>query len=556
MSVTKVSAGDSAVFFESSVEDRQALAETVAASSTRSADEVTGLVEDLAEHEKALLDWMGRAPENAELFLEDPLAALEKAGLGIGAETVARLRSVAEDLAGSTSVADPTPPPGDRRPSPAAAAGTPTLKLQGWDLVAANTQKALNNAFALLFAAGLIPKTFTERIGATEVTVNVGAPSIDLDPTTAGGRKGVVGITSQIESGSIKGPVDAPIPSGKLEVVTVLSFVQFPGQEEATIERLALDFTSGETVCNVTIDQAGWDPAWTKLLEEGILGFLRRQPPGAFFVGEVEVPKAEAPIAPAGKSDFAVQAGPEPAENVLLLLMLTPSGKAGNPDFGSAPSLVPAGQSAAVYISNRLLIDKVAVPSLAEGLKVSESSFSLSGSSTELSSATFSGKKDLGDEYESELTGLRLEVDGNGQIQGAYTVAAHPGFNLGETYYFKVTGNVYVTPELDLSSQSLTFKTTANEGSAKIECSAAGWVIISFIVALTFGTVGALIAIVLAVVVPVVITQLRIPVNLPPGLLKELETGIDSFRWPAQKDFSLSAVELPGDLALIGEPTN
>jgi hypothetical protein len=559
MPVTKVSAGESAVFFESSSEDRQVLAEVVAAATGSAAAEVSRPLEDLAEHEKDLLAWIDRSPENARLFLEEPLEAVEKADLGIGGEALARLRDVAKAVEGSFAADSPTAS-ADGQGGAAAVAGKPSLQLQGWDLVAASTQRALNSALAQLFAEGAIQKAFTETVeskvlGKITVTVNVGAPSIDLNPAAAKGQRGLVGITFPIESGSIKGQTEIAIPPGRLEVVTALSYVDVEGKEEGRIERLALDFTSEKTVCEVVIEEQGWDPAWSKLLGEGLATYLRGQTPGAFYLGEVEVAKEATPIAPAGGSDFAVQVGPEPAENVLLLLMLSPSGKAGNPDFGSAPSLVPAGQQAAFYLSNRLLIDKVVAPALAKGLEVPESSFGLSGSSTELCAARFSGRKSLSGDYEPELTGLELEVNGNGQIQSAYTVAAHPGFNLGETYYFKVTGNIFVTPVLDVGTQALTFKTEADEGSAKIECSVAGWIIIGAAILFSFGTLGALVAIVLAVVVPIVITQLRFPVSLPSSLLKHLETSIGSVRWPAQKDFPLNAVELPGDLVFIGEPT-
>lgn len=181
-------------------------------------------------------------------------------------------------------------------------------------------------------------------------------------------------------------------------------------------------------------------------------------------------------------------------------------------------------------------------------------SFSCSGNPTTPYSASFSGAKGLGGQYEPELTGLTLSVNGSGQVQGNYAVHAHPLFNAGETYYVLVEGSIFVTPTLNSANQQITFATTDNPVTGEIKCSAVGWVIVAAAIILSFGTLGAFIAIVLAIVAPIVITQLKFPVLLPPTLLASIQNGLGSFTWPAQKEYQLSALELSGDLILFGEP--
>lgn len=54
-----------------------------------SAHEGDQLLQELNRHEAQLNEWLNRSPENAILFIEDPVTALRAANLGI-AESVLR----------------------------------------------------------------------------------------------------------------------------------------------------------------------------------------------------------------------------------------------------------------------------------------------------------------------------------------------------------------------------------------------------------------------------------------------------------------------------------
>jgi hypothetical protein len=434
---------------------------------------------------------------------------------------------------------------------------------QGWDLIAAITQQSLNTLVASAFQQGDIPATFSEQVnlplvGEATVSVTIGPPSIDLNPQQGQGQSGMAGVTFQIVSGSISANnfQTITIPEGTLEVVTVLSYVtaEFSG---GSTERLSIDFTSPLAVFNVIIQNPTWSQTLTTVVEAALKAGLQVLLPGSLSLGSVNVPSQAAPLVPVGQADFAIQINSDPNLNTLMLLMVTSSGTAptgpGATDFSNAPSIIPAGQQSALYISNRMLIQELIVPQLATSLQLQASAFTIQGSATTPYTATFSGDQSINAEFDPDLMNLVVSVNSSQQVQAAYVVDAHPVVNTGQTFYIEVDGDIFVS--IVLSGQTITFNTTANSGTASLHASALGWTIVVAAIIASFGTLGALLGTVLAVVVPVVLTELSFSITLPTPVLAKINQGLGSFSWPAQANFPLTSIQMPGDLIFFGTPT-
>lgn len=433
---------------------------------------------------------------------------------------------------------------------------------QGWDLIAAITQQSLNTLLASAFQQGDIPSSYSQPVtlplvGQATVSLILGSPSIDLNPQQAQGQSSMVGITFMI-SGSItaKNLPTITIPEGTLEVVTNISYVtiEFSG---GSTEKLSLDFTSPLALFNVVITNPTWDQTMTSVVESAIKAGLQLLAPGSISLGSVNVPAVAAPLEPVGQGDFAIQINSDPNLNTLMLLMTTPSGTQptgpGATDFSSAPPIIPAGQQAAVYVSNRVLIQDLIVPQLATSLQLQPSAFTIQGSATTPYTATFSGNQSMTGQFSPELMNLVVSVNGSQQVQAAYTVDAHPVVNTQQVFYVEVDGDIFVS--IVLNGQTITFNTTSNSGNGSLHASVLGWAIVVAAIVATWGTLSAFLGMVLAIVVPIVITELSFPVNLPPAVLDKINNGLGSFTWPAQTNFPLVSIQLPGDLIFFGTPT-
>jgi hypothetical protein len=537
--------------------EREKLAGVLGALEGIDADDVHGLLGELERHEAEVLAWIGRSPQNVERFLAEPLAALGQADPGIDQSTLRRLGRLSEAVAASMA------PAAAEAVVPAAAGGEPTLLTQGWDLVAGITQAALDEVMSALYDKGEIPKTISAKVpipvlGDVEVTLEITAPTIDLDPPAAKGQPSMVGLTIPFTSGTIKGSEEKTIPPGSIEIVTEVAYVQLEETPDGTTDRLSFDLASGNAIYEVVIEDPSWPQTLKEMLATALKSYFQSLAPASFYLGDVQIPKEDAELAPAGKSDFAIQIAAEPGRNVLLLLMQTPSSEGpGSLDFSKVSSLVPAGQKSVLYVSNRLLVQKIVAPAVAGGLEVPLSSFTASGNAKTSNSSTFSGQKQFGGEYEPELVRLELKVGGGKQILANYKVLAYPisGSVGHEAMQVEVDGGLLITPTLEASTQTITFATAAGSNSGSLKFVWWVWTIFAVLIAVTFGTGAAILGIVLAIVVPIVVTQLRFPVNLPPQLLKELQASVGSFAWPGQEEFPLTGFELPGDALFLGEPT-
>lgn len=442
-----------------------------------------------------------------------------------------------------------------------------TLATKGWDLVGAITQDSLNTLLAGLQNAGDLPTDFSVPVqiplaGTAKVQITMGTPLVDLNPSAAAGTNSMAALVITVQSGSISTPsgLNIAIPMGsEITITTNLRYFDIDLSGGATSKRLALDFTSPEAVYNVNIDAPGWSSDYDSIVGTALLTYLQSEANGDYYLGTVNLSAIPAGMQPTGEVDFAIQTTTTAGQSVLLVLMTTTSGTEPSGtearDFSDMPLMVSGGAPSALYVSNRLLMEQVLAPQLATGLGVDASQLSFTGNATSPVTVNFSGSKDLGGDDDPELVGLSSSVNGSQQVQSAYTVDAHPLFNAGKTYYVEVTGNLFTSFNLDTSNQQIGFTSTADKGSGSIKCSAWGWVIVAAAIVASFGTLGAFIGVVLAVVVPVVITQLKFPVSLPPSALNNLNQALGSVTWPGATYYPLTSVSLPGDLVLSGTPT-
>jgi len=433
-----------------------------------------------------------------------------------------------------------------------------TILTKGWDLITAISQQNLNLLISGAFAKGEIPSTFTKKDKEISATINISAPTVDLNPVQPAGQLRYVGITFPMVGGSVTvGNITMSISQGTLGVITSLCYVHGEATNNGHTDKLSLDFTDPAAIYKVTVSEPTWPSELVTALELGLKAYLQILTPGSISLGEVTFPVEASALVPVGEADFAIQLATDPNQNTLMLLMVTASGSTPTgpdaTDFSKSPAIIPSGQQSAFYVSNRLLIQGIIVPQIASSLSVPVTSFSLQGNITTPYTATFNGSKDMGGQYSPELVGLSINVNNNQQVQSAYTIYAHPLFNAGRTYYVEVVGNIFVS--ISLNNQVITFNTTADKGSGSIKASVLGWLIVVAAIIATFGTLGAFLGAVLAIVVPILITQLKFPITLPPSLLNQINEALHSVTWFEQKSFPLDSIQLPGDLIIFGKPT-
>jgi hypothetical protein len=121
--------------------------------------------------------------------------------------------------------------------------------------------------------------------------------------------------------------------------------------------------------------------------------------------------------------------------------------------------------------------------------------------------------------------------------------------------YIWVDVDGYFTLTPAQSQQSITFTSYAPSGSGSIHLSVGGWFIVGALILATFGGLGAALSAVVAIVVPVVISQLKLSISMS-DLQTMLANANVSFSWPAQSACPLVGIALPGDLVLYLAPTS
>lgn len=227
-------------FLGSSVADREELIDALSVQLAQPRFDIRALIEELQGHEDAVLAWIDDSPGNRQQFVESPIAALKAAAIGLDAAALQKVQGLSDALAASAPERLEAPVTPSRAVSATPAAGAPELKTKGWDLIAAITQAALNDALKEAFDQGMIPHTIEAHInagpplGEGTVSVAVEAPTINLTPS----QPGVVSFTLPIASGTLKFGSEISIPRGRLEVLTSLSYSgRRPGTRAITCNR-------------------------------------------------------------------------------------------------------------------------------------------------------------------------------------------------------------------------------------------------------------------------------------------------------------------------------
>jgi hypothetical protein len=104
-----------------------------------------------------------------------------------------------------------------------------------------------------------------------------------------------------------------------------------------------------------------------------------------------------------------------------------------------------------------------------------------------------------------------------------------------------------------LTAQVISISANTPSGNGSIHLSTLGWFIVGALIVASFGTLGGALAAVVAIVVPIIITQLHFSVSMS-GLATSLNNANLSFSWPAQQLCPIKSIALPGDLVLYLNP--
>ncbi|HYJ05523.1 MAG TPA: hypothetical protein VEX43_10335 [Chthoniobacterales bacterium] len=428
-----------------------------------------------------------------------------------------------------------------------------TLYTQGWDLVAATTQQVLNGFLLALYNDGALPKTIDVSYEGVSMVGTLGAPTINLNPSRGVGTNSLAQISLPVTGTVTFFGNSNVVPAGTtLNVTTNLRYLSVEIQG-GTAARLSLDLTSNLAVYNIAV-KAPLAPPWVAFLN-GILQFWFSQQSfaGVYYLGTVDLSSVPGPLLPQGSAYFATQQNVNnPNVNALAMVANTSSGSPGVLDFTGSAVLLPTNQTAALYISNRCLLVNLVLPQIASALNTANTSFTVTGATSTPYNLGLNTEIDLSGEYDPDLDTLNIYVNGNGQIQGDYDATGYPIGGFHSIIWVDVDGYFTLTPAQ--SGQAITFSSYAPNGSGSIHLSTGGWFLIGALIIATFGSLGAALVAVVAVVVPVVISQLKLSISMS-ALQTLLASANVSFSWPAQSACPLVGVGLPGDLVLYLAPS-
>jgi len=451
------------------------------------------------------------------------------------------------------------------------------LRTNAWDLVAAIRQQTLNQQFQALYSEGRLIKELTETVqlpfvGDAKVTLKLGAPTLKFSQTVPN----LVEIRFPITGGTLTtkmGTIPVPTKGLSLTVVTDLQYVHLritndKTRKEQDVLRLAINFSSPESVYNVDMEgnPPGWDPDYNPILSAALRKKLQQDAARTdydhpYHIADIVLPEGTPKgLEPTDQADFTTQivdhsdAGDQ---NIIALLMTTAGDRRGTSNnFANSPALVPKDHVSSLLIGNEVLMKKMIVPQVADGLKLKVHDFKYSGGGAKPTKASLNGHPYLGGKYKIYLWDCDVKVDG-GRIVVDYEAHAHPLVDTKETFYIKVTGNVKIKPELKRDKngkQQIVFTGSHSDPSGKVECDWWVYAIVVAAILVTFGTLSLLFAAVAAVVVTVLMATLTFNVDMPSDIKTMLAEGLSSYAWPAEDDITLDGVDLPGDLVITGVP--
>lgn len=427
-----------------------------------------------------------------------------------------------------------------------------TVTTEGWDLLAVANQSLLNDGLALLYNDKILPSDVNYSVDGYSFKGTLGQPVVDLNPTSATGTNSIAAISFPISGVVIISGTSNTIPDGATFAITSdLTYVSVV-LEGKPVTQLYLDLSSKNAIYSIKLDVTP-EPFWVIILNALIQGYLQNNfSSGTYYLATVDMSAAPAQLQPTGSLYFAIQDNTaNPDANILAVVANTSTGKTGVLDFTDNPALLPAGENAALFISNRCLLVNIVLPQLATHLKVPQTDFNISGSNTAPYNVTLNTNVSISGQYSPVLNSMNIYVNNSAQIQSDYGATGYPLSAFESIIWVNVTGSFYLTPTL--TNQTISINADTPNGDGSLHLTAAGWAIVSAVVIATWGTVGLLLAGVIAIVVPIVITQLQLSISMT-AIAQQLNDANISFAWPAQQYAPIKSIALPGDLILYVTP--
>ncbi|PKG42616.1 TULIP family P47-like protein [Psychroflexus sp. MES1-P1E] len=428
-----------------------------------------------------------------------------------------------------------------------------TVTTEGWDLLAVANQTLINTGLSAAYKANIFPhKVNYTALGITFVGT-LGTPTANLNPANASGTNSLAAIVAPLSGTLTYQGVNYDVPVGStLGITSNLKYDSITLSGGAPAMQLNLDIASSLAIYEVGLTITP-TPFWAPILNGIIQGYLQTQyKGGSYYLGTVNMSGVPASLLPTGSVFFATQENTQtPADNLLALVSNTSTGTPGILDFTSNPGLIPSTENAALYISNRCLLVNLVMPPLVKQLKTVSTSFNISGNTTTPYTLALNTKIGISGEYDPKLTSMSVYVNNSQNIQGDYGATGYPISSFSSLMWVDLHGSFYLSPVL--KSQVVSISARTPDGSGSIHLSTGGWLIVGALVIATFGTLGAAMGAVVAIVVPIIITQLNFSVSMS-DLAKSLEDANLSFTWPAQKLCPIKSIALPGDLVLYLDP--
>lgn len=428
-----------------------------------------------------------------------------------------------------------------------------TVITEGWDLLAVANQSLLNQALNTVYDDGVFPTHINNyTLFDVSFTGDIGVPTTDLNPASASGTNSIVSLSFPISGTLTYQGTDEQLPNDAVFTITSnLKYVSIEIQGTSAMQ-LYLDLSSNMAVYSATIGASN-PPAWLTFLNAIIQSYFQdTYSGGTYYLGTVNMEGAPASVLPTGDVYFATQPNSSnPDANLLAMVANTSTGSVGTLDFPSSSPLLPSSEDAALYISNRCLLNNLVLPVLSGQLDTPSSSFTMSGNASTPYTMTLNTDVSISAEYDPVLTAMSVSVNNSGQIQSDYAVTGYPLSAFESIIWVDITGNFYLTPEL--VDQAISILADTPEASGSVELSAGGWVIVAALIIATFGALGAVAGAVVAVVIPVLITQLDFSISMDSIADSINDAGV-SFDWPAQELAPITSVALPGDLVLYLDP--
>ncbi|GEN66297.1 MULTISPECIES: TULIP family P47-like protein [Chryseobacterium] len=425
-----------------------------------------------------------------------------------------------------------------------------TVMTQGWDLVAVATQSLLNELIGAAYNDNLFPSNVNTSSGGITFDGSFGTPTTNLTPPQSSGTSSMASIEVPISGTLTFSGASHVIPDGStLLIISNLQYLSVTLDGTDAV-RLYLDFTSQYAIFSVSVNPP---QGWVAVLNGMVEYYLQQvYKGGSYYLGTVNLEGVPAAVQPVGSIYFAIQANTSnPDSNILALVANTSTGSAGSLNFMGGPALLPSDQNAAMYISNRCILNNMLLPVLATQLNTTASSFTVTGNSSTPYNVSLNTSVNLDGEYNPKLTSMNNYVNNNGQIQSDYGAVGYPVSAFSSLIWINVSGHIYLTP--GLSGQTISFNVDAPSGSGSAALSPGGWAIVGALIIATFGTLGACVAAVVAIVVPIVVTQLKFNISLS-QVGANIGSASTSFNWPAASIAPLTGVTLPGDLILYIDP--